>query len=198
MSKKSEYIHIVLVEDITKKPEDIDLTPSQDEVDNICGRLELKGLDILKAKVSVKRKDDGCTIYAKGSFSVEVTQECVVSLEPVSEKLNETFEAYYLDDTKVKSFESAKRLKQVNMDEEASGLSERRMPELHEEPELIRDGKINIGELLIQSISLSLNPYPRKGSEDEESKPQGDQVIYEDKKESPFAVLKDHLSQKKT
>lgn len=192
--KKPEFSFNVLAEEITKSPHPYSLSMSDEERDALCERLEIKNLDIIDIKVILQRLSDGCTVSASGHVHAKVTQECVVTLDDVVEDLKETIEGYYLDEDKVKSFDSAKRKKHQDEDSLEFGLKERRMPELHEEPEPIRNGRIDIGELVTQHIALGINPYPHK----EEPEDKEDRVVYSESTESPFAKLSEHITQKKT
>ena len=67
------------------------------------------------------------------------------------------------------------------------GVEERPMLEEHEDPEPIVDGRINLGELVTQYLSLAIEPYPRS----EEAK----KILEENNnsmpaRENPFAALK--------
>lgn len=192
---KNEFSYVILAEKITSKREEFNPEMDSDELKAVCERLQLKDLDIKTMTFSAQRMNDGCTIFVEGKIVADVVQPCVVSLEDVKEQVSEEFEGFYLDESEVKSFEKAKRSRNNEDEDEFSEgfLKERKMPEAHEEPEIVTRGKIDVGELIVQSLSLGINPYPHAPgvmSKEGES-------IYKDEQVSPFAALKDHIHNKK-
>lgn len=194
---KNEFTFEIKADEIDKQPAHFRPEMTDDEAEAVSRRLEIKALDMKRMEFKAQRMDDGCTIYINGRLQAEVTQPCVVTLEDVTQTVDEEFEAFYLDESQVKSFEKAKRSKQDpddwGEDSESEGfIKERRMPEPHEEPEIIKKGKIDAGELIIQSLSLGIDPYPHADG----ARPDGDILIHEEEKPNPFAALKDHVHKK--
>ena len=94
-------------------------------------------------------------------------QECVVSLEPVADTISAPFEQRYT----TKPQETAVDL--------VIG------PDESEPPEAVTGDSIDLGELVAQFLSLSINPYPRAPDADLD-KALGDGELAAD---GPFAVL---------
>lgn len=162
------------------------ISPSDAESKAIAKRLDLISLDTLKADLRVERKGGGHVIEIEGKFTAEVTQRCVVTLEPLKAEIEDSFEAWYADHEQVVSFKKAQH-ESMNKKE----MMDLPMLEENEDPEPIEDGKIDLGELVVQYLSLSINPYPHKdGAEYENREPEVKRPQRETLRPNPFAALK--------
>lgn len=79
-----------------------------------------------------------------GSFRAEVVQECVVSLKPVKQKIQQRFDILCGDAALLAGLEAEEKL---NDEDDLADIT----------PE----GTIEIGELIVQHLGLALDPYPR-------------------------------------
>ena len=114
------------------------------EREALARRFGLLALDRLAGAAQLRRASDG-RIRAKVTFDADVLQSCVVTLEPVAAHLSDAFEASFGDGAEV-----GRELEvEVGVDEE-------------DPPEPIRGGRMELGELVAQHLSLALDPYPRK------------------------------------
>lgn len=118
------------------------LEPNGDERAAIAIRLGLLGLPAFEAMVHLRpRKGGGKGVVVTGSLTAKVVQACVVSLEPVDGAVSESFEAEF------GPVEEAVNLELSLEDDDPVEPFEAR--------------GIDIGELAVQHLSLSLDPYPR-------------------------------------
>jgi uncharacterized metal-binding protein YceD (DUF177 family) len=108
----------------------------------LARRFGLLALDRLSGAARLRRASDG-RIRAKVTFEADVVQSCVVTLDPVPARLVDSFEASFGDGAEV-GLEV-----DVELDED-------------DPPEPIRGGRMELGELVAQHLSLALDPYPRK------------------------------------
>jgi uncharacterized metal-binding protein YceD (DUF177 family) len=195
MSKKNktapfvepEFNVLLRAEKITSEGYKTELSMSDEQRKAVAKRLEIVSVDDFKAQVKAVRLADGCTLCIEGSLKAHVTQECVVTLDPVPSVIEESFLSYYLDEGNVASFASARRSKREDSDDNAMSR-ERPIPEEGEELEALTDGAVNIGELCVEAMVLGLDPYPHSDAAKERDR---DESVYEDPKHSPFEVLKD-------
>ncbi len=127
--------------DATKLNRDYTITPTDAERAAIAKRLGLLALDALSAELRLSAGHGG-QVRVKGKLTASVAQSCVVSLEPVPEVVEEEIEAIFSDE--------ADENAEPNWDDDTDA------------PEPIVNGKIDLGELVVQHLSLGLNPYPRK------------------------------------
>lgn len=106
--------------------------------------LDLQAIHRLVAKVGLRRLSSGL-IEVKGSLESEVVQTCVVTLEPVPAKVRESFRLTFGD------AQPEPDLSEIDIDFDDS-----------DPPEPILDGKIDLGVIVAEQLSLGLDPYPRK------------------------------------
>jgi uncharacterized metal-binding protein YceD (DUF177 family) len=81
-----------------------------------------------------------------GEISANVTQLCVVTLEPVRDRIRESFTV---------EFWPAGDIEALNDSEQEASPD-------YESPEPIVAGKIDIGALAAEILASAINPYPRK------------------------------------
>jgi uncharacterized metal-binding protein YceD (DUF177 family) len=125
----------------TQHREEIAATDKEREA--LVERFGLLSLDILKASFTLKRvrKD---LVRVKGRVSAELTQACVVTLDPVPARIDERFEVDFLEGMQPTV---------ADLELDAVGA---------EAPEPAPDGWIDLGELAAEQLGLAIDPYPRK------------------------------------
>lgn len=116
----------------------------------LAKRLGLVSLDALQAQGTLESFDDGRRARLTAHFTAQVTQSCVVTLEPVSAQLDETFTLDY------------------DADADPAGLSEPEIPENldlfmaePDPPDPLVGGVVDVGEAVAEHVALALDPYPR-------------------------------------
>lgn len=178
----SVYIDADAIEDA---PVAMEVSPSDEEAKALARRLDVVSIDGLKANITARRH--GLSIHVQGRLEAEVTQSCVVSGDPVTSTLTEDFEGWFADPDAAVPLAKARK-------ERAQKKSHTEVPILEEseDPEPIIDGRIDVGELTAQYLSLALNPYPHaEGAEEhpllhqESDEPAGEPMT-----RNPFAALK--------
>lgn len=142
----------------------------------LAQRFELEAIESLVATVRLGRVRGGPMVQVEGSLEAEVVQTCAVTLEPVRNRVAETFTTLFAPPHLVPKDES-----EVELD-----------PMAEDEPEPLIAGRIDIGELTAQYLSLALDPYPRApgvafdgGVEDEAIEPEEEAP----KPPNPFTAL---------
>jgi hypothetical protein len=141
-----------------------------EELMAIVSALDLLGCASLWAQYAITPAAGG-HYQLTGHFRAEVTQACVVTLDPVAGTVGETFEAVFWPQEDMPPPESG----EVAMDDEP-------------EREAIVAGQIAAGRIVFESLAAALDPFPRKpgavfdwqpaSADDPAAKPAG-----------PFAVL---------
>jgi uncharacterized metal-binding protein YceD (DUF177 family) len=140
------------------------------ELEKIAAHLELVAVQKLTADVAFARWR-GKGIRLNGKLKADVTQACVVTLDPVEAHVEVEFERRFLP-------------------EETLG---REQPEAHEvfvdpdgeDPAEPLGREIDVGEILVEELSLNLDPYPRKAGVEFK----GEEGDAPDRRENPFAKL---------
>jgi uncharacterized metal-binding protein YceD (DUF177 family) len=105
----------------------------------LARRFSLLTLDRLEAEVGLRTLPGGM-VRLSASFTAEIVQSCVVTLEPVPGRIAEEFTLLYgdVDDAR-----------EVVLDGEAETV------------EPFAGDRIDIGEAVAQQLSLALDPFPR-------------------------------------
>lgn len=146
------------------------LSAGRGEREALAQRFDLLSLDSLSATVRLRRRSDKGLIALRGQFSATVAQACVVSLEPVTSRLEESFELLY-------STESGDAVDEdAVIDFSAEDL-----------PETVDPEGIDVGEAVAQQLAVALDPYPRRA---DACLPKEISTAAEAIEESPFAGLK--------
>ena len=137
-----EFHRPVTVIDIPSAGRTVVLEASAAEREALARRMELLALDRLTARLLLKPIAGGPMLRITGGFEAAATQACVVTLEPVPAVVEEGVDLRFGP--------PGEAAREVNfaLDED-------------EPPEPIEDGRIDLGELLAQLLSLALDPYPR-------------------------------------
>lgn len=168
-----EFSRTVSIDELSTGELQRHLSASQQELVALAERFGLAGLTGLEADAHLRAEEQG-KIRVKVTFTADVLQSCVVTLEPVSARLNEEFEVVFAPETGDAG---------LDRDEIVIDVTETDPPE-----PLIGDS-VDIGELVAQHLALAIDPYPRKAGvdwrPDEATEPADD----DGQAESPFAVL---------
>ena len=106
----------------------------------IAARLNTLSVEALSGDIQVTATRS--EIAARGVLHAILVRECVASLEPFEERLEERF-----------AIDFRRCEKDKDADDEESGWD---APEIHQAPVL------DIGEMLVQQLSLAMDPFPRK------------------------------------
>ncbi len=128
-------------------PEEIPAEPGERAA--LARRFGRLSLDRLSATLRLERAGARNLVRIAGRLAAEVTQTCVVTLEPVSARLEEDFTLLY-------------DLDAAGAQGEAEGAREVMVePEAEEPPEPVGPHGIDLGEALAQQLAIALDPYPR-------------------------------------
>ena len=129
----------------------------------IAASLDLAALDSFTAEMDLKPTDAGWRL--KGRVRAQAVQTCGLTLEPLPVEIDRTFVIRLAEAVDEDSDEIV-----IDMDDDDA-------------PDLIEEGRIDLGQYAVEQLLLSLDPFPRK--------PGAEFVQPEEPHEiSPFAVLK--------
>ncbi len=123
------------------------ITADTDARARAAKRLGLQALEKLTAQFEVI--PDGTGAKVTGRVEADVVQRCVVSLAPVP--------AHVGEDVAVTFAPPPSEVKKHDDDDEEEILENEGV----DPPELLVDGRIDLGELAVSQVALGLNPYPR-------------------------------------
>jgi uncharacterized metal-binding protein YceD (DUF177 family) len=162
----SEQFDLTLSLDRISDGDHIDLVASEDECARVAARLGLLSLGTLKAHAALAR--DGERIVAKGRVQASLEQACIATGEPVPAMVDEPFDLNFLPEPR------------GTPDEEIElGGSEL--------DTIFHDGaKIPLGDSIVDTLSLALDPYPRGPNADAALRDAG---VLSEEDAGPFAAL---------
>lgn len=164
------------VDDIPDDGLRVGVTPTAAERASLADLNGLVEVTSMSSSFLLRREARG-GVRVTGEVSATVVQTCVVSLEPFEANVRETVDLHFLPEAALEA-DRARRAKRVadpsNTEEE------------EDEPDPIVDGRIDVGTLAAESLTLGLDPYPKKPGM------RFDDVARRDEAgpPSPFAVLK--------
>jgi len=138
------------------------LTPDADAVKRIIKALDLASLSAFEADMKIAPARVGWTLSGRVRATLE--QTCGITLEPLPVEVDERFSVDLVEAVEPETDEI-----EVTLDDDA--------------PDVIEDGRIDLGQYAVEQLALTLDPFPRK--------PGAEFVQPEEPAEiSPFAVLK--------
>lgn len=138
-----EFSRAVPVEGLEDGETVIEIEADADERAALARRFGLLALDSLTAKVGLTPVDGGL-VRVHGALAAEVTQACVVTLEPVTTRVEASFECLYGADA---------------TEEAGGGLITD--ADTEESPEPFTHGAVDVGEAVAEHLALELEPFPR-------------------------------------
>lgn len=146
------FSHPMPVSAIRVAGQELVLTATPDERQALARHLGLLGLDRFEARLALRR--DGARVHLTGCFEADIVQACVVTLEPLPARIREPVEITFAEEVTVPEKPRADRL--PDLAEIEISLSE------EDPPEPILGGRFDPGPVLVEMLSLALDPYPRK------------------------------------
>ena len=183
---ETEWSYLLDVEALEGDSSTITINPDEEARKRLAQRLAVLAVNDLQAEITIARGIGEAAFHIVGKIDAKLTQECVVTLEPIDTNIDDEFEAWFADPEATISIAKARHEK---LNEKGHG----ELPVLDErdDPEPLIDGKIDLGELVTQYLSLSVDPYPHaEGAEFEQPKTKADEEG-DDLIKNPFAALKD-------
>lgn len=142
-----------------------------DELAGVARALDLLGCASLQAEYTII-PSGGERYHVFGKVRAEVTQACVVTLEPVGTTIEEQFDVTFWPAGEVPAPANGV----LSLDEEL-------------DPEPIIDGQIGVGRLVFECLATTIDPFPRKPDAALEQTSTAPAGASDGKLESPFAVL---------
>lgn len=172
------FSYEVKVGHISANPVTVQLSADQRELAGLAALWKVASVEELSAEMQIARwKKDG--VRVRGHVTARLTQNCVVTLEPVESVVSEDFEQIFVPE--------GSKLARMVTGETAEMVLDPDGPDL---PETFEGDTIDAGVTVSEMVALAIDPYPRKPgiefADHIESNPSS-----KDDKPNPFAVLKD-------
>ncbi|GER00712.1 DNA-binding protein [Iodidimonas gelatinilytica] len=171
----SDFTKIVTLRDVENGPVSIRLEADAHARSDLAQRFDLIAIDHLSGQVEAQKIPDG--IRLEGVVTAQVTQKCAISLDPVESHIEDRFAIRFLDAPLP-----------MEADEMVVDVDE-------EDVDILTQGAVDVAEILAQTVSLALDPFPRAPGVDlppiikTEAQVKADAEAQE-KADNPFADLK--------
>jgi len=173
-----EFSRPVRVDTLSATPRELSIGANEEERAALAKRFNLPGIECLSAEASLTRSSD--EVRASGTLTASVTQSCVATGEPVSAEVEEQFQIVFRPHPRGVSEEEEIELSEGELDV------------------VFYDGAaVDVGEAVAETLSLSLNPYPRAPEAETVLKEAGVKSEEEAAPVGALAGLKDLLAGKK-
>nr|WP_294851575.1 DUF177 domain-containing protein [uncultured Sphingomonas sp.] len=163
----SDFAHRLMLDQI-RGGDRLDLVADDDERARIADRLGLVSLGQLRAHAAVER--EGPQVRAMGRIQASLEQACVATGEPVAAMVDEPFDLLFLPVPAASG----------KADEEIE-LGEGEMDTVFYD-----GGAIDLGSAIADTLSLSLDPFPRSANADAALREAG---VLSEEEAGPFAAL---------
>lgn len=175
MSKSYDLSLTVPAADVSTDIREYNIKATDAQMNELVNRFKIISLSQLNAMVQLSALKEHDGFLVKGHISAKLEQQCIVSLKPVSEDIDEPFELMLVAPDVAEKFDED----EVYLDPEAPDY------------DAFEGGKIEIGEIIAQTVSVMMDPYPRRGDAQLEDVANKVVTVNEEleKKPNPFAVL---------
>ncbi len=143
---KSEIERVIDLDRLGRSGSALEIVASESECAALAKRFGFLSLQGFAARVTVDLQP-GDQVVVEGRLRGKIVQACVLSLEPVTQELDDTFRIVFQKD-----------------------LAEERDPESGEAvlnaqadaPEPLAGNMLDVGEIVAEQLSLAAEPYPRR------------------------------------
>ncbi len=167
---------------------------SEEQRKNVAMRANVPAINALNADLTIEREQAGRVVHVAGRFTAQVMLTCSVTAEEFEIDIEEPVEGWFEDKESTVSF--LKAVKERDGQQQKGGIEVEITPE-EEDPEEMINGQIDLGELVVQHLILSIPAYPRiEGAEhsvgDTDALPAEDSPL----RKNPFEALKDWKEQR--
>lgn len=162
-----EFSRRVPVRELPDGGRDFRFEATAEEREAVARRLGIAGLESLEAHFTVTPQGGGA--LARGGFKAEPVQQCVVTLEPVTSRV---------EGEMTQRFAPEGAAEPESVETEFDVFEE-------DPPEPLTHGAAELGELVVEHLSLALDPYPRRPEAQADLPQEGEAV-----RDTPFAKLR--------
>lgn len=170
------FSYRIKVGQVSHNPLEVRIEADERERAGLARLWDIPGVERLTAELRIRRwKKDGVKVV--GSIHAEVTQACVVTLDPVGQVIDEEIEEIFVPEGSPLARIPANDAGEIMVDPDGPDL-----------PEPFTGDEIDVGALVSEMAAMLLDPYPRKP--DAQFAGHGEGEAGDDRKPSPFAALR--------
>ncbi|SOE17344.1 uncharacterized protein DUF177 involved in 23S rRNA accumulation [Hoeflea halophila] len=169
------FSYEVKVSHVSANPISVKISADAADLERLARQWHVPEVQSFETELELGRwKRDG--VRVKGHVRSTIVQECVVTLDPVTQTIEEEVETIFLPENS--------RLTKRTLDVNGEMFLDPDGPDL---PELFSGDSIDVGAVAAEFAALSIDAYPRKEGLEYADRIESDSST--DKKPSPFAVL---------
>jgi len=162
-----EFSRPVRIDTLGEGPRALSIEADETERNALARRFGLVAVEALSAEAELVRKGD--EVRAAGRLRARVVQSCVATAEPIAADLDEPFEIVFRP-----QIDSARTDEEVELSESEMDV-------------VFYDGSaVDMGEAVAETLSLSLDPYPRIADAEDRLKAAG---VKSEEEAGPFGAL---------
>jgi uncharacterized metal-binding protein YceD (DUF177 family) len=144
--EKSEIERIVDLDRLGANGTAVEIVASDGERAALAKRFGFLGLPAFTARVTVDRRIGG-QVVVEGRLRGKIVQACVLTLDPVTQELDDTFRLVFKKDlADERDPESGEAVLSAHVDS----------------PEPLSGNLLDVGEIVAEQLSLMAEPYPRR------------------------------------
>ena len=143
-------------------PQGLDVTLVADAAtrDKLATENRIPGVSAVEARLHVVRRGRA-GLHVTGRLLAKITQSCVVSLETFAADIDEEIDVEFVAAPSPRREEPKHRPRRGRPEPEPEPEDEPGMDDL-DAPDPIVDGKVDLGALAAEFLTLGVDPYPRK------------------------------------
>jgi Large ribosomal RNA subunit accumulation protein YceD len=149
MTDSAPFHRIVRVDALPENGQTLTIEASLSEREALASFYEIPAIAVLIATLRIERAGQGGA-RVSGAVHAELTQVCVVSLEPFGATVDENIDVRFAPQREEESVRRPRR------ETDTFSIGD------EDEPDPIIEGKIDVGALAAEFVALGLDPYPRK------------------------------------
>ena len=171
------FSRVMRVDALPKEGQTVVIEANAAERAALAAFLNLPSIEALSASLALMRSTNG-GVRVTGAVCGELTQVCVVSLEPFPATIDEEIDVRFAPRAQ------GGAARRTAAEPETFSMTD------DSEPDPIVDGKIDLGALAAEFFALGLDPYPRRPGVSFESPEEPEAAV------SPFSALASRAEKK--
>lgn len=154
------FSYCINVQEIPEGGLDVSIAADAATLQALTAADDLPGIGRLEADFHIAPRP-GQRFNVSGEMRARVTQICVVSLEPFDSDIVEPIDVDFAMPEDVRDAKAAHAARSHNSPKSA-GVVVGEEPDAPDAPDVIVNGRIDLGALASEFLALGLDPYPRK------------------------------------
>jgi len=177
--ERCEFSHLISIDRVESDKYTFSIEASVDERQLLAARLRVLSIEYLTAHGALFQDADSSKVELRVRLNAEIIQQCIVSLEPVVQRIDVEFTRIYDPEMRSEWNDLGGGGEEIYLDLDDDDLAEP-----------IVGGKIDAAEIIAEQLALELDPYPRISAATFESVAmRGGQTNEKHEPANPFAAL---------